>query len=78
MASDPITSWQIEGGKLEVVTDFLFLSSKITVDSDYSNEMKRHFLLRRKAMTNLAIVLKSRDIHHFTDKDPYSQSYGFF
>ena len=78
MASSPITSWQMYGEKVETVIDLLFLSSKITVDSDYSNEMKRHFLLRRKAMTNLAIVLKSRDIHHFTDKDPYSQSYGFF
>ena len=77
VASSLITLWQIDGEKVETVIDLLFLSSKMTVDSDYSNEMKRHFLLRRKAMTNLAIVLKSRDIHHFTDKDPYSQNYGF-
>ena len=62
MASDPIISWQIEGGKLEVVTDFLFLSSKITVDSDCSHEIRKRLLLGRKAMTNLDGVLKSRDI----------------
>ena len=77
IASGPITSWQMYGEKVETVIDLLFLSSKITVDSDYSHEIKRRFLLRRKAMTNLAIVLKSRDIHHFTDKDPCSQSCGF-
>ena len=53
MASGPITSWQIEGLKVEVVTDFLFLGSKITADGDCSHEIKRHFLLGRKAMTNL-------------------------
>ena len=53
MASDPITSWQIEGEKVEAVTDFLFLGSKITVDGDCSHEIKRHLLLRRKAMTKL-------------------------
>ena len=58
----PITSWQIEGEKLEVVTDFLFLGSKITVNGDFSHEIRRHFLLGRKAMTNLESVLKSRDI----------------
>ena len=62
MASAPITSWQIEGGKVEVVTDFLFLGSKITVDGDCSHEIIRHLLLSRKAMTNLDSVLKSRDI----------------
>ena len=62
MASGPITAWQIEGGKVEVVTDFLFLGSKITVDGDYSHEIRRHLLLGRKAMTNLDSVLKSRDI----------------
>ena len=56
------TSWQIEGGKVEVVTDFLFLGSKITMDGDYSHEIKRHVLPGRKAMTNLESVLKSRDI----------------
>ena len=59
MASGPITSWQIEGGR---VTDFIFLGSKITVDDDYSPEVKRHLLLGRKAMTNLDSILKSRDI----------------
>ena len=77
MASSLITSWQMYGEKVETVIDLLFLSSRITVDSDYSHEIKRCFLLRRKTMTNLAIVLKSRDVHHFTDKDPFSQSYGF-
>ena len=62
MASDPITSWQMDGEKVETVTDFIFLGSKITVDSDCSYETKRHLLLGRKAMTNLDSVLKSRDI----------------
>ena len=61
-ASGPITSWQIDGGKVETVTDFIFLDSKITVDGDCSHEFKRHLLLGRKAMTNLDSVLKSRDI----------------
>ena len=62
MASCPISSWQIEGGKVEVVTDFLFLGSKITVDGDSSHEIRRLLLLGRKAMINLDSVLKSRDI----------------
>ena len=62
MAPSPITSWQIEGEKVETVTDFIFLSSKITVDSDCSDKIKRHLLLGIKAMTNIDIVLKSRDI----------------
>ena len=62
MASGPTTLWQIEGGKVETVTDFLFLGSKITVDGDCSHEIKRHFLLGRKATTNLDSILKSRDI----------------
>ena len=62
MASSPITSWQIEGEKVEVVTDFLFLDSKITMDGDCSHEIRRRLLLDRKAMTNLDSVLKSRDI----------------
>ena len=62
MASGPITSWQIEGAKVEVVTYFLFLSSRITVDGDYSHEIRRWLLLGRKAVTNLDNVLKSRDI----------------
>ena len=62
MASGPNTSWQIQRGKLEVVTDFIFLGSKIKVDSNCSHEIKRCLLLGRKAMTNLDIILKSRDI----------------
>ena len=62
MTSGYITAWQIEGGKVEVVTDFLFLGSKITVDSDCSHEIRRQLLLGRKATTNLDSVLKSRDI----------------
>ena len=62
MASGPITSWQIEGEKVEAVTDLIFLGSKITADSDCSCEVKRHLLLGRKAMTNLDRVSKSRDI----------------
>ena len=62
MASGPITSWQKEGEKVEVVTDFLFLDSKITADSDCSHEIRRCLLLGRKAITNLDSVLKSRDI----------------
>ena len=62
MASGPITAWQIEGEKVEVVTDFLFLGSKITVDGDCRLEIRRQLLLGRKAMTNLDSVLKSRDI----------------
>ena len=61
MASSPISSWQTEGEKVEVVTDFIFLGSKITVDSDCSQEIKRPLLLGRKAMTNLDSILKSRD-----------------
>ena len=60
MASGPITSWQIDEGKVETVTDFLFLGSKITADSDCCHEIKRHLLLRRKAITNLVKVLKSQ------------------
>ena len=62
MASGPIISWQIDGEKMETVTDFTFLDSKITVDSDCSHEIKRHLLLGRNAMTNLDSILKSRDI----------------
>ena len=62
MASGPITSWQMDGEKMETVTDFIFLGSKITSDGDCSHEIKRHLLLRSKAMTNLDGILKSRDI----------------
>ena len=62
MASGPITSWQIDGKTVETVTDFIFLGSKITADGDCSHEIKRRLLLRRKVMTNLDSILKSRDI----------------
>ena len=62
MASGPFTSWQIDGETMETVTDFIFLGSKITADGDYSHEIKRRLLLRRKTMTNLDSILKSRDI----------------
>ena len=62
VASGPITSWQIDGETVETVTDFLFLGSKITADSDCSYEIKRCLLLGRKVMTNLDSILKSRDI----------------
>ena len=62
MASGPITSWQIDRETVETVTDFIFLDSKITVDSDYSHEVKRRLLLGRKVMSNLDSIFKSRDI----------------
>ena len=62
MASGPTTSWQIDGEKVETVSDFIFLVSKITEDSDCSHKIKRHLLLGRKAMKNLDSVRKSRDI----------------
>ena len=74
MASCPIT-WQTDGEEMETVTDFIFLGSKITGDSDWSHEIKRHLLLGRKAMTNLDSIKMQR--YHFAYKGPYSQSYGF-
>ena len=62
MASGPITSWQIDGEKMETVANFIFLGFKITLDGDCSHEIKRHLLFRRKAMTNLDSILKSGDI----------------
>ena len=62
MASDPITSREKDGETMETVTDFIYLGSKITADGDYSCEIKRHLLLRRKAVTNLDSILKNRDI----------------
>ena len=62
MASGPITSWQIDGEKLNSVTDFIFLGSKITADGDCSHEIKRNLLLGRKSMINLDSILRSRDI----------------
>ena len=62
MASGPITSWEIDGERVETVADLIFLGSKITADGDCSREIKRHLLLGRKVMTNLGSILKSRDI----------------
>ena len=62
MTSSPITSWQIDGETMEIVSDFIFLGSKTTADGDCSHEIKRCFLLGRKVMTNLDSILKSRDI----------------
>ena len=62
MAFSPITSWQIDGETVETVSDFIFWGSKITADSDFSHEIKRHLLLGRKVMTNLDSIFKSRDI----------------
>ena len=76
MASSTITSWQIDGETMETVTDFIFMGSKITVDGDWTHEIKRHLLLWRKAMTNLDSLLKSTDITLLT-KGSHSQSYGF-
>ena len=70
MAFGPVTSWDIDGETVETVSDFIFLSSKITVDGDCSHEIKRHLLLGRKVMTNLDSMLKS-------SKGPSSQGYGF-
>ena len=67
MASGPITSWQIELEKVEAVTDFIFLGSKINVDDDCSHEIKRHLFLEREAMTNLYSILKSKDISLVTE-----------
>ena len=76
MASGPITSWEIDGETIETVTDLILLGSKITADGDCSHETKRCLLLGRKDMTNLENILKKQR-HHFADKGPYSQSYGF-
>ena len=62
MASGPITSWEIDGERVETVSDFIFWGSKITADDDCSHEIKRHLLLGRKVLTNLDSILKSRDI----------------
>ena len=67
MASGPTTSWQIDGGKNGTVTDFIFLGSKITSDSDCNHEIKRHLLLGTQAMTNLDSILKSRGITMLTN-----------
>ena len=71
MASGPITSWEIDGETVETVSDFIFWSSKITADGDYSHEIKRCLLLGRKVMTNIV------QRHYFANKGPSSQGYGF-
>ena len=75
MASGPITSWQIDGETVETVADFILGGSKITADGDCSHDIKRRLLLGRKVMTNLDSMLKQR--HHFANKGPSSQGYGF-
>ena len=75
IVSTLITSWQIDGKSMETVTDFIFLVSKVTVDSDCSHEIERHLLLGRRAMIQLNIILKSRDIT-LPNKGLSSQSYG--
>ena len=75
MASDPITSWQIDGESVETVVDFIFWCSKITADGDWSHEFKRCLLLERKVMTNLDSIFKSRDITLLTKV--HLQGYGF-
>ena len=78
MASSPITSWQIDGETMETVRDFILGGSKITADGDCSHEIKKCLLLRKKAMTNLDSILKTRDITLLTkSKSKSSQSYGF-
>ena len=84
MASSPITSWQIDGERVETVADFIFLDTKITTDGDCSREIKRRLLLGRKVITNLDSILKTRDItfffflrHYFVSKGLSSQGYGF-
>ena len=77
MASGPITSWQIEGEKVEAVTYFIFLGSKMTLDGECSRESKTCLLLRRKAMTNLDSMSKKQR-HQFAHKGPCSQSYLWF
>ena len=76
MASAPIITWTIEGEKGKVVTDFLFLGSKITVDGDCSHEIRRWLLLGREVMTNLDSMLKSKNIYYSADKGPYGQGYS--
>ena len=75
MASSPIISWEIDGETVETLTDLIWGGSKITADSDCSHEIERYLLLKRKAMTNLDTVLKSR--YNTSYKGPYSQIYGF-
>ena len=76
MASGPIIPQKIDWETMETVTDFIFLGSKISAHGDCSHEIKRCFLLGRKAMKNLDSI-KKKQRHHFANKDPYSQNYGF-
>ena len=76
MASGPITSWEIDGERVEIVTDFIFLHSKIAVGGNCNHEIKRHLLLGRKTITNLDMSMKKQR-HHFADRGQYSQIYGF-
>ena len=76
VASGPITSWQIDGKNVETVTDFIFLGSKITVDTNCSHEIKRHLPLGRRAMTNLDSCTK-KQTHNFANKGLFRHSYGF-
>ena len=76
MASNPITSWQIDAETVETMADFVFLGSKITADGDCSHEIKRHLLLGREVMTNLDSIFQNRDITLPT-KVPSTQGYGF-
>ena len=76
MASGPITSWQIDGETVETVTDFIFLSFKLTADDDFSREIKTHLLLGRNAMTNLDSILKKQR-PYFANTGLFSQGYGF-
>ena len=75
MASDPITSWEIDGETVETVANFIFWGSKITADGECSHEL-RHLLLGRKVMTNLDSILKKQR-HYFVRKGPSNQGYGF-
>ena len=77
MASGPITSWQIEGEKVEAVADFIFLGSKITVDSDCSHDIKKHLLAPWKKSNDKPRQRIKKQRHHFAYKGSYSQSYGF-
>ena len=74
MASSPNTSWEIDGETVQTVADFIFLGSKITVDGDWSHEIKRRLLLGRQVMTNLD---SKKQRHYFVNKGPSSQGYGF-
>ena len=76
MVSGPITSWEIDGERVETVSDFIFLGSKITADGDCSHEIKRCLFLGRKVMINLDSILKSQR-YYFANKGPSSQGHGF-